>query len=341
MGKIAVDRFVGGGGGPLSPLFTSSASYADAQQRAQLSNVALDNGNGDADKLQSLVDDLNAQRKDLEDKQREQADLIASLDAKRKQGDQLQAEYQDKLTAATAKLGDLVRQEQERRAAEAVADATARSEAMQKAAADQQAKAAAVVVQPVSRGGGEAPTAAPASPTTDAASPPADSPPATSAGRQPPAGTRRPRTRRRRRRPRRPPSTPTTEAPAPRADPTPPPPSSRASIAVDAAMGQRGVAYRFAAESPGVAFDCSGLTKYAWGQAGVYLPHQSAQQYASTPHVSQSDAQPGDLVFYHSPISHVALYIGGGNMVEAPRPGDVVHVRPVNWGNVVGVSRPG
>jgi cell wall-associated NlpC family hydrolase len=106
-------------------------------------------------------------------------------------------------------------------------------------------------------------------------------------------------------------------------------------------MGQRGVAYRFAAESPGVAFDCSGLTKYAWGQAGVYLPHQSRQQYASTPHVSQSDAQPGDLVFYHSPISHVAIYIGGGNIVEAPRPGDVVHVRAVNWANVVGVSRPG
>ncbi len=99
--------------------------------------------------------------------------------------------------------------------------------------------------------------------------------------------------------------------------------------------------YRFAAESPGVAFDCSGLTKYAWGVAGVGLPHQSAQQYAVTPHVSRDQIQPGDLIFYHSPISHVAIYIGGGALIHAPRTGDVVKVAAVNWGNVIGISRPG
>ena len=83
-------------------------------------------------------------------------------------------------------------------------------------------------------------------------------------------------------------------------------------------MSQLGVPYRFAAESPGVAFDCSGLTKYAWGQAGVYLPHQSGAQYGSIPHVSQSEIQPGDLIFYKSPIGHVAIYIGGGSMIHAP-----------------------
>ena len=97
----------------------------------------------------------------------------------------------------------------------------------------------------------------------------------------------------------------------------------------------------FAAESPGVAFDCSGLTKYAWGVAGVCLPHQSAQQYAVTPHVTQDQIQPGDLIFYHSPIGHVAIYIGGGMLIHAPRTGDVVKVAAVNWGNVVGISRPG
>jgi cell wall-associated NlpC family hydrolase len=102
-----------------------------------------------------------------------------------------------------------------------------------------------------------------------------------------------------------------------------------------------GVSYRFAAESPGEAFDCSGLTKWAWGRAGVYLPHQSARQYASTPHVSQDQAQPGDLIFYHSPIGHVGIYIGGGQMIHATQPGDVVKVSPVRWNKVVGVSRPG
>jgi cell wall-associated NlpC family hydrolase len=114
-----------------------------------------------------------------------------------------------------------------------------------------------------------------------------------------------------------------------------------AGIAVNAAMSQLGVPYVFAAESPGVAFDCSGLTKYAWGQAGVYLPHQSGAQYASIPHVTQSEIQPGDLIFYKTPIGHVAMYIGGGSLIHAPAPGDVVKIAPVNWAKVVGIGRPG
>jgi cell wall-associated NlpC family hydrolase len=93
--------------------------------------------------------------------------------------------------------------------------------------------------------------------------------------------------------------------------------------------------------SPGVAFDCSGLTSYAWGAAGVAIPHQSAQQYATTPHVPIGDAQPGDLIFFYSPISHVGIYIGGGEMIHAPFTGSVVSISPVRWDHVVGVSRPG
>ncbi len=120
-----------------------------------------------------------------------------------------------------------------------------------------------------------------------------------------------------------------------------PPPSSRAGVAIQAARSQLGVPYRFAASEPGVAFDCSGLTKYAWGQAGVYLPHQSRAQYASVPHVPKSQAQPGDLIFYYSPISHVGIYLGGGQLIHAPATGDVVKISSVNWGRVVGVGRPG
>ena len=120
-----------------------------------------------------------------------------------------------------------------------------------------------------------------------------------------------------------------------------PQPSSLAQVAVNAAMAQQGVPYRYASSAPGEAFDCSGLTHYAWAQAGVYLPRNSRAQFASTPRVPISEARPGDLVYFYNPISHVALYIGGGMMVHAPRRGDVVSVKPVNWDRVVGVTRPG
>jgi peptidoglycan DL-endopeptidase CwlO len=126
----------------------------------------------------------------------------------------------------------------------------------------------------------------------------------------------------------------------PRAGANVPAPSPGAAGAVAAAMSQLGVAYRYATAIPGVAFDCSGLTAWAWGQAGVGLPHQSRSQFASLPHVGQGDAQPGDLLFFYNPIGHVAMYIGGGQMVHATHPGDVVRVAGVSWDRVVGIGRP-
>ncbi len=119
-----------------------------------------------------------------------------------------------------------------------------------------------------------------------------------------------------------------------------PAPRAGAAGAVAAAMSQLGVPYRFATAIPGVSFDCSGLTAWAWGQAGVSLPHQSRSQYAVLPHIPQSAVQPGDLLFYYNPIGHVAMYIGNGQMVHATHPGDVVRVASVNWGRVVGIGRP-
>jgi peptidoglycan DL-endopeptidase CwlO len=121
----------------------------------------------------------------------------------------------------------------------------------------------------------------------------------------------------------------------------PPPVSAGASGAVSAALGQIGTPYRFASAKPGVAFDCSGLTAWAWEQAGVSLPHQSRAQFASTTHVSIEDIRPGDLIFFYSPISHVAMYIGDGQMVHAANSGTTVTTAAVRWGKVVGVGRPG
>lgn len=117
--------------------------------------------------------------------------------------------------------------------------------------------------------------------------------------------------------------------------------SGQAGVAISAAQSQLGVPWVFATMVPGVAFDCSGLTAWSWGRAGVALPHQSRQQYASVPHVSPSDAQPGDLIFYYSPISHVGIYLGGGQMIHSPQRGSTVSYTQVHWDKVVGVGRPG
>jgi len=135
----------------------------------------------------------------------------------------------------------------------------------------------------------------------------------------------------------------TTQAPAKKADPPAvdvPATSPGAATAVRAALSQLGVPYRFAASSPGVAFDCSGLTMWAWGQAGVSLPHFAAAQYAMLPHVSRDELQPGDLVFFYSDLSHVGIYIGNGQFVHAPRTGDVVKISPLAGRNFVGAARP-
>jgi cell wall-associated NlpC family hydrolase len=124
--------------------------------------------------------------------------------------------------------------------------------------------------------------------------------------------------------------------------PTNVPVSGRAKLAVQFAYAQLGKPYAWGAAGPG-SYDCSGLTMMAWRQAGVYLPHSSALQYGYGTHVSQSQLQPGDLVFFYSPISHVGIYIGGGKMIHSPRPGDVVKITTISASYMpyVGATRPG
>jgi peptidoglycan DL-endopeptidase CwlO len=125
--------------------------------------------------------------------------------------------------------------------------------------------------------------------------------------------------------------------------PIPPPPAPNANVAavLQAAYSVIGTPYQYGGSSPDTGFDCSGFTMWAWSHAGVYLPHSSAAQYASFPQVAQSDLQPGDLVFFYSPISHVGIYVGGGSMIHSPHSGSVVSVVPIYWDSFVGATRPG
>lgn len=119
------------------------------------------------------------------------------------------------------------------------------------------------------------------------------------------------------------------------------PASGAAAAAVAAALSQQGVPYVYATSKPGVSFDCSGFTMYAWKQAGVNLPHQSRLQYNSIKHVTRAEAKPGDLVFFYNPIHHVGMYLGNNQYIHAPATGQVVKIANLDWSRVTGIGRPG
>jgi len=119
----------------------------------------------------------------------------------------------------------------------------------------------------------------------------------------------------------------------------PPPTRAPRSEVVNIAMQYLGAPYRWGASGPN-AFDCSGFTMFVYSQVGVSLPHSSRAQYGSGERVSRADLQPGDLVFFGSPIHHVGIYVGGGQYIHSPRTGDVVRVAPLDRGDYVGACRP-
>jgi len=127
--------------------------------------------------------------------------------------------------------------------------------------------------------------------------------------------------------------------------PVAPPPSGgggggggSAAAAVAFARAQVGKPYCYGGAGMSC-YDCSGLTMMAWRQAGISLPHSSAAQYNVGRRISASELQPGDLIFYYSPISHVSIYIGGGQRISATHTGDYVRVQSLG-SSIVGFTRP-
>ncbi|MDT0307224.1 C40 family peptidase [Streptomyces sp. DSM 44917] len=117
--------------------------------------------------------------------------------------------------------------------------------------------------------------------------------------------------------------------------------------AINYAEGQLGLPYLWGGDGPAAGedgFDCSGLTRAAYEAAGIPIPRVAQDQYNAGPHVPEDQLQPGDLVFYGTPdnIHHVGLYIGGGQMIHAPRTGELIQLAPYRYAgdDFAGATRP-
>jgi cell wall-associated NlpC family hydrolase len=307
LAEVAVRTFTGAGADVLGPLFSDASTYSAGLRRDQYSRVALNVGTGTTDDLDALIDDLADERQDLEDKRDRAQQLTEEIADKQQQVEQLTSQYVEQRAAAEERLGVLIAEEEARRDAAALAE-------FQRQAQQALSSAGGGGGSDNSGGGDNDSGGGQTSGGGDGGGGSDSSGGGGGGGGSDNSGG---------------------------GGGSYVPVSGLAGTAINAAMGQLGVPYHYATSEPGVGFDCSGLTHYAWGQAGVYLPRNSAAQAAATPHVPPADAQPGDLVFYYTPISHVGIYLGGGQLVHAPNTGRTVSVATVNWSKVTVVGRPG
>ena len=316
LAEVAVRTFTGAGADVLGPLFSDASTYSAGLRRDQYSRVALNVGTGTTDDLDELIGALDAEQKDLQDKRDRAQQLTEEIADKQQQVEQLTSQYVEQRAEAEVRLGELIAEEEARRDAEALAE-------FQRQA--QQAISSAGGGGSDNSGGGDNDSGGgqTSGGGTDAGSGGgggSDNGGGGGGGSDNSGGG---------------------DSDSGGGGGSYVPVSGLAGTAINAAMSQLGVPYHYATSEPGVGFDCSGLTHYAWGQAGVYLPRNSAAQAAATPHVPPADAQPGDLVFYYTPISHVGIYLGSGQLVHAPNTGRTVSVATVNWSKVTVVGRPG
>lgn len=343
--RYALASYVGAGSDQVVPLALDGRQWDLARRDGYVSSAI--------GRRQQVVDNLLAAQKvsadlldDLNTSKTEAESLTAELAAAQSKASRLMAEQRKLQESVQGKLADAVEKQQAELAAKAQAEAQARQEAAfgTNPTAVTQPQTTGTVTVP-NMGPTSAPTQTPA--TTTATSVPRGSNTTSPAN---PAATV-------------PPTAPPTTRPPVTVPPvvTPPPPASgKGQIAMNAAMRQIGVRYSWGGgnaqgpsygfgEGAGVkGFDCSGLTLYAWAQAGVYLYHSAQMQYDMARKVPMQQLAVGDLVFYGSSsrtISHVGLYIGNGQVVHAPNSRSTVQVGSVYlWNGYyawVGAGRPG
>lgn len=297
---FSIDAYVQGNSDPsLDALFTENGNEA-SKVKGYLS-AATTNRADLIDQFQSARSSAERETASLTEAQDELDALNAQLQDSIAQAQSAIAEQASIKASLDSEISDLVAAEQARKAAEAQAAAEARA-----------AQLAAQTPTTTARAATAASTPAPSTTGTTGTTPPSRGDNGTGGGYTPPPATNTP-----------PPSTPVPSVPA------------GAAGAVQAAMSRIGMPYIWAAAGPN-AFDCSGLTSWAWAQAGRSLGHYTGSQYAQTRRISEGDLQPGDLVFFWAAgaggdPSHVGLYIGGGSMVHAPGSGRNVQTASIHY----------
>ena len=249
--------------------------------------------------------------------------VVAGLDAQRAQLVQASVEQQRVLDTLVARQQELVRQAQARAAAAAAAQraaaaAAAAEQARQLAALRQERAAAAAAAQPVP------PT--PDTPVAAAAAAPALATLATLATPGPADAVQ----------PAAPAQGPPT--PAPVDGPAPVASGDAVATALSWARAELGRPYVWGAAGPST-FDCSGLTQYVYGKAGIALPHYTGSQWTVGRHIARGDLQPGDLVFFYSDVHHMGIYVGGDQMINAPHTGSVVQYASIDQSSYTGAVR--
>jgi cell wall-associated NlpC family hydrolase len=295
--KDAINAYVQGGANALTSTNNPLTSANDGILRAEYANSLATDQTEAIDQYHAAALQHEAAKAQLQQETSAAQAAVQQVSRARQAVSTVAAELQGTLNQDRGRIAVLVAQQQA--AAEAAAEAAARArlaaqQAAQRAAVAEAAQQAQEVAaeQAASRRTQVAPTARQAvvSATELAAS----------ARTAPPA-------------------------PAPVVRSAAPPRSSGALGAMAAAESRVGDRYLSGAAGP-TAFDCSGLVVWAFAQVGISLPHYSGAQYADTTHISMSNLEPGDLVFYADPGQHVAIYIGGGRIVEAANPAAGVRI---------------
>ena len=302
LASYAVEAYLKGGESDLPDILLKGSGPEVSRQIEYLQAASASR--------RQLVDDVRGAQASADQQlgelrtSRDQAQALRDqLDQKRAATERASAEQADLLSKVTGELGDLVAQAQARQA-------QAEQDAAKAKLVGSPAGQAPAAGAPAAEAPATGPTAAPSAP---APSKPTAPPPVTS----PPVTT-----------------------PSPVTPPTPPPPvTSAAAKAVARARTQLGVPYVWAGADPAIGFDCSGLVMWAYAGAGKSLPHSSQLQYQVTRRVAIADLEPGDLLFYGSPIHHVGMYVGGGQMIEAPHTGANVRIASIYRSDLIGAGR--
>ncbi|MGZ4784284.1 MAG: NlpC/P60 family protein [Acidimicrobiales bacterium] len=291
--NYAVAAFMNGGsGGATEALLTGEGP--EVGRRIEYLAVASANRRKIIDEVRVAREGADAELAQLQQAKDQAESLQHELDQKRSDTEKASNQQQALLANVNGELLQLVQDAQARQAQQA----------------DETVKARLL---------GTDPGSAPGQPVADPTAPADPSSPTTT--RNPTSPTTAP-----------PATTPTTVRPV---TPPPPPPGEppaplpAAARAVALVMTQLGVPYLWAGSDPEDGFDCSGLIMWAYAGAGKSLPHSSQLMANVTRHIAFTDLKPGDLLFYGSPIHHVGMYVGNGQMIEAPHAGANVRLASI------------